>query len=194
AHMGGDIGYSHSWQLGLSHWSADVEDRGSEDAGEGPSFSGDSDINALDFVYKWAPNGDATQRNFKFQFEYFDREEDGGLTVEGGEPLQLTSFDGDQQGWYAQAIYQFVPQWRAGVRYDRLQSDNGAANASLLQAAGLNEEGFKPKRFSTMLEWVPSEFSRIRLQYNYDKSYAETDNQWLLQYTFSLGAHGAHAF
>ncbi|MGI9288401.1 MAG: hypothetical protein ACR2P1_23650 [Pseudomonadales bacterium] len=188
AHVGGDIGYSHSWQLGLSHWSADVEDRGVE--GGGLSFDGDSEINALDFVYKWAPNGNATQRNFKFQFEYFDRNEDGEVTVEDADPVQLARFDGSQQGWYAQAIYQFVPQWRAGVRYDSLQNDNTSA----LPSDALGEEDFEPKRYSTMLEWVPSEFSRIRLQYNHDKSYAETDNQWLLQYTFSLGAHGAHAF
>jgi len=41
---------------------------------------------------------------------------------------------------------------------------------------------------------VPSEFSRIRLQSNKDDSYEKSDNQVLLQYTMSLGSHGAHQF
>ena len=46
-----------------------------------------------------------------------------------------------------------------------------------------------------MADWNPSEFSRIRLQYNYDKSQQDvTDHQIFLQYIFSLGAHGAHKF
>jgi hypothetical protein len=52
-----------------------------------------------------------------------------------------------------------------------------------------------------MLDWNPSEFSRIRLQFNRDQSRQDpgtgsaiTDNQLFLQYIFSLGAHGAHRF
>ena len=45
------------------------------------------------------------------------------------------------------------------------------------------------------LDYLPSEFSRIRLQYNRDVSQpARVDNQVLLQYTLSLGAHGAHQY
>jgi hypothetical protein len=45
-----------------------------------------------------------------------------------------------------------------------------------------------------MADWSPSEFSRLRLQYNRDKSRPVVDNQWTLQYIMSLGAHGAHEF
>jgi hypothetical protein len=46
-----------------------------------------------------------------------------------------------------------------------------------------------------MVDWNPSEFSRIRLQYNLDRSQLGiTDNQVMLQYIFSLGSHGAHKF
>jgi hypothetical protein len=35
----------------------------------------------------------------------------------------------------------------------------------------------------------------VRLQYAQDKSMAGiTDNQWIVQYIMSLGAHGAHKF
>ena len=43
-----------------------------------------------------------------------------------------------------------------------------------------------------MLDWSPSEFSRVRLQVNNDRVLDETDTQWMLQYIMSIGAHGAH--
>ena len=46
-----------------------------------------------------------------------------------------------------------------------------------------------------MLDYNPSEFSRIRLQFAQDKlRQGVTDNQFFLQYIMSLGAHGAHQF
>ena len=46
-----------------------------------------------------------------------------------------------------------------------------------------------------MLDWNPTEFSRLRLQLAQDKSrLGLTDNQVLVQYLYSLGAHGAHKF
>ena len=52
-----------------------------------------------------------------------------------------------------------------------------------------------PTRHTAMLDWSPTEFSRLRLQFASDKSrFGVTDHQALLQYIFSLGAHGAHKF
>jgi hypothetical protein len=46
-----------------------------------------------------------------------------------------------------------------------------------------------------MVDFNPSEFSRIRLQFAQDKSRQDvTDNQWFVQYQMSLGAHGAHQY
>ena len=202
AHVGGDIGIEHSWQLGLSHWEAnDVEGResGGHDHGGGeaetPSFSGDSEINALSLVYKWAPNGNPKNQQLKFQFEYFDRDEDGEVVMlNSGTPPEMTSYDGDQKGWYAQTVYKFKPQWQVGLRYDLLDSNNRGSDADVLAEAGLDNENHDPERYSASIDWLPSEFSRLRLQYNQDKSYGETDHQIFLQYTMSLGSHGAHQF
>lgn len=202
AHVGGDIGIAHSWQLGLSHWQAnDIEGRdsgGHEHDGEEaetPSFSGDSEINALSLVYKWAPNGNPKNQQLKFQFEYFDRDEDGEVVMlNSGTPPEMTSYDGDQKGWYAQTVYKFKPQWQVGLRYDLLDSNNRGSDADVLAEAGLDNENHDPERYSASIDWLPSEFSRLRLQYNQDKSYGETDHQIFLQYTMSLGSHGAHQF
>ena len=199
---GGDIGIEHSWQLGLSHWqAAKIKDRQSGGHAHGggeaetPSFSGDSKISALDLVYKWAPGGNSKNQNFTFQFEYFDRKEDGLVTMQGSaSPEEMTFYKGHQKGWYAQGAYKFQSQWQAGLRYDRLTSDNLGSDAEVLAEAGLDNEGHTPERYSATLAWLPSEFSRVRLQYNRDKSYEEPNNQVLLQYTMSLGSHGAHQF
>jgi hypothetical protein len=46
-----------------------------------------------------------------------------------------------------------------------------------------------------MLDYTPSEFSRIRLQWGQSKTQAGvTDNQLFLQYILTMGAHGAHKF
>ncbi|PCJ20498.1 MAG: hypothetical protein COB04_04390 [Gammaproteobacteria bacterium] len=202
ADIGGDIGIEHSWQLGVSHWQANnVEERAGEshadDGGEAetPSFNGESEINALDLVYKWAPNGNPSHRNVRFQFEYFERKEQGDVVILGsGLPFEMTRFDGHQKGGYAQTVYKFQRQWQTGFRYDRLASQNRGSDADVLAEAGLDNEGHAPQRYSVTLEWLPSEFSRLRLQYNRDESSEETDDQIFLQYTMSLGSHGAHQF
>jgi hypothetical protein len=213
AKLGGDVGASHSWQAGLSQMWVNSVDRSSshghghghgdeEEEEGGDSFSGDSNLTIADFVWKWAPNGNPTHRNLILQGEYFYRREDGtDVFTEDGDSA-LLDYDGKQQGLYAQVVYQFMPRWRAGIRYDWLDSNN---NLDVVDAGGLdpdevleesifNSDGHDPSRWSLMADWSPSEFSRLRLQYNRDKSRPVADNQWTLQYIMSLGAHGAHEF
>lgn len=199
AKLGGDVGVSHSWQLGLSHWRADVTDRSSgghahdDGAAAAVSFSGDSRISALDAVWKWAPAGNPTRTYLKLQGEYFLRDEDGVVRITH-DPVEETWYSGEQRGWYAQAVYQFVPRWRVGLRYDHLSADNSGSDAEVLAEAGLDGSRHDPERYALMFDWSHSEFSRLRLQYNRDRSQPVTDDQWYLQYIMSLGAHGAHAY
>jgi hypothetical protein len=204
-HVGGDIGQSIAWQTGLSHFRTDPTDRPYDDVDSlgtpvTNSFTGTSRLWVIDGILKWAPNGNPTYNNFKLQGEYFHRKEDGTLTFDtapGGRAL-ANGLSSQQSGWYAQAVYQFLPQWRAGYRYDQLSS--GTVNLDT-SASGLTPadfpilESYKPKRHSVMVDWNPSEFSRIRLQFARDYARMnEPDNQIFLQYIVSLGAHGAHRF
>ena len=48
---------------------------------------------------------------------------------------------------------------------------------------------------AVMADWTNSEFGRIRLQYNHEKlDRGSGDNQFLVQYIMSIGAHGAHPY
>jgi hypothetical protein len=54
---------------------------------------------------------------------------------------------------------------------------------------------YQPKRTTWMLDYSPSEFSRLRLQLAHDSSRKGlADNQLFVQYIMSMGAHGAHSY
>ena len=197
-HLGGDLGQSIAWQTGLSHLRTSPQDRIYDDVVTN-SFTGKSRLWVLDGVLKWAPNGNPTYNNFKLQGEYFRRNEDGNLTFDTAGAALTDGLNSRQSGWYLQGVYQFLPQWRFGYRYDRLDSGTtsiGLVNSGALGAADFPIlEAYRPKRHTAMIDWNPSEFSRIRLQFARDYSRLnQPDNQLLLQYIVSLGAHGAHKF
>ncbi len=203
--LGGDVGASNAWQAGISGLLVNAHDRETEVPNDTTdTFDGDSNLLIGDFVWKWAPNGNPTQRNFKLQSELFYRDESGNVVVDSEGNSGTMDYDGHQWGWYAQGVYQFMPRWRFGLRYDWLSADNDFAVTDLggfaspedvIDASGLDTHGHHPKRWTAMLDWSPSEFSRLRLQYDRDKSRIDApDNQWSLQYIMSLGAHGGHEF
>jgi hypothetical protein len=212
-HLGGDIGASVAWRAGLSHLRTSPRERTFEDADSlgnpaSQSFSGKSKLWIADFVLKWAPDGNPALTNFKLQGEYFRRSETGSLTYDDsaqaapqfGAPL-VGSYASRQSGWYLQGVVQFMPRWRVGYRRDRL---NFGTLGNEIVAGGLGPTAadfpllmtaHNPRRNTFMIDWSPTEFSRLRLQLASDRSRAgATDNQALIQYIFSLGAHGAHKF
>jgi len=197
AHVGSDIGISHSWRAGLSYLRTSPSHRQSPDLDAAGAFvtnefSGNSRLWIADFVWKWAPNGNSHVTNFKLQGEYLHRSESGNLTYDVDGAANTDRYHANQSGWYAQGIYQFMPNWRAGLRYERLDAGRTAYasnNGNLLLS------DYNPDRLSVMLDYSPSEYSRVRLQLARDKSREEaTDNQLFVQYIMSLGAHGAHRF
>jgi hypothetical protein len=207
AHVGGDLGTSVAWQTGVSYLSTSPQDRTYDDldstgASVTNSFTGKSRLWVLDGILKWAPNQNPTETYFKLQGEYFRRNEDGNLTYDttaASLGTRTGGFTSAQSGWYLQGVYQFVPMWRVGYRYDRLNAgttSNDLAFSAPLTAADFPVlAAYNPTRQTVMADWSPSEFSRVRLQFASDKSRSDaTDKQVFLQYIVSLGAHGAHKF
>lgn len=210
AHLGGDIGESYAWRAGLSYLRTSPRNRRYDDVDSlggavTNSFSGRAKVWIVDGVLKWAPNGNATYTNVKLQGEYFRSRQDGTLTYDdsGGSAVfgaLSDTFRTAQSGWYAQGVWQFMPRWRVGYRYDALRSGT-VANGILTSGLGPIAADFAtlarhdPTRSTAMLDFSPSEFSRLRLQVAADKSrVGVTDNQIFLQYIHSLGPHGAHRF
>lgn len=202
AHIGGDVGVAQSWRFGVSHVASSPRERAShlEDVNEAEAevlFSGESKTWLADAVWKWAPGGNVRERYLKLQAEYFQRREKGDLacednTADGGAcDGSESEYSSKQSGFYGQAVFQFMPRWRVGYRYDRLNEgsvdfgDNGAA---------LVEAGHDPDRHTAMLDYSPSEFSRLRLQVARDRTGHEAQTLAMLQYVVSIGQHGAHKY
>jgi len=209
--LGGDLGASTAWRAGLSYLRASARDRAftdhdSLDNDVTQSFSGRSRLWIADFVLKWAPDGNPRATNFKLQGEYFRRHETGTLTYDDTPVLRFgavftDAYSSRQSGWYLQAVYQFMPRWRLGYRHDRL--DYGSVyNAIVANGLGPTAADFpllmtrhNPTRRTAMIDWSPSEYSRLRLQLASDRSrFGLADRQALVQYIHSIGPHGAHRF
>ena len=205
AHVGGDLGESTSWRVGASWLELRAENRSFEDLNEFDepvlnSFTGKSRTWGVDAILKWSPSGNTGRQQLKVQGEYLRRKEDGELTFDA-EGLGLSdAYRSEQSGWYLQSVFRFWPRWRIGVRYDVL--DSGSSRIALVDAGVLPPEAFPalldadPDRVSMMLDWSPSEFSRLRAQYAWDDARDEgrRDRQLRLQYIYGIGAHSAHKY
>ncbi|HET9652627.1 MAG TPA: TonB-dependent receptor [Usitatibacter sp.] len=199
ARTGGDIGDSHSWLAGVSYLRTRADSRPDTLPAitgrvDDEPFSGLSRLWGAQLVWKYAPHGNPRETNFKLQGEYFWRRESGRLADPLLAPIPLpntASISRRQGGGYVQGVYQFVPTWRAGLRYDRLD----AGSIDYGSYAFLANPSFNPERSTAMVDWSPSEFSRLRLQFGQAKLVPGiTDNEWFLQYILSIGAHGAHKY
>lgn len=204
AHLGGDVGDSTSWRLGVSWLDMHSADRTYADVDQAGdpvtnAFTGTSRIWIVDGTLKWAPHGDPTYHQFKLQGEYLHRTEDGQLAFDVTGQDLASAYLSAQSGWYVQGVYEFMQRWRAGLRYDSMSS--GTPSIGLVNTGGFPLRNFPallsatPTRTSLMIDWSLSEFSRLRVQYAWDDARLhELDRQFLLQYIFAIGAHGAHKF
>lgn len=149
-------------------------------------FSGTSTLYDTELTYKWKPS---KTQSFTLQSEYLYRDQKGDLA-------DLTAATADtlkrsQDGLYVQGMYQ-LNRWRIGARYDLLD----LFKKDYILAGNQTDFGSRPWRVSGMLEFNPTEFSRLRLQYNHDMSARDgrANNEMVLQLLFAIGAHGAHPF
>ncbi|OHE79849.1 MAG: hypothetical protein A3G75_14760 [Verrucomicrobia bacterium RIFCSPLOWO2_12_FULL_64_8] len=93
----------------------------------------------------------------------------------------------DDWGGYLQANWGYKPGYAAGLRFERVGGDQGDPQ----------DPSLAPRwRLSPALTWFPTEYSKLRLQYNYDASneYRGDEHSIWLQLEFLLGAHAAHKF
>ena len=84
-------------------------------------------------------------------------------------------------GFYAYGEYQFARRWFGGLRYDYSERAYDSTRAD--------------RGASLLVTFWPSEFSQVRGQYRRTRyAEGETANEFLFQFLFSIGAHGAHPF
>ncbi|MBK6403780.1 MAG: hypothetical protein IPF66_01325 [Holophagales bacterium] len=187
--VGPNLGYSSALQAGLSWASSrrhqEVHEHSGDDNPEGV-FDGTAELWGADLVYKYDSPREYGAGDFVFQTEYLWRTRD--LDVLGTTSAAVF----EQDGAYFQAVYGLLPRFQVATRYDLA----GLTNERVL--AGVKSGYESSKRWSAALTFNPSEFSRVRAQYNRGEVFVggekEKYDQFFLQVQFSIGAHGAHSF
>jgi len=160
-----------------------------------------SNLYGIDFYAKYRPlrNNPYQEITLQSEFMYLD--------------AQTPEETLENWGWYAQSVYRFAKRWNAGFRFGIIDTNTPVTEveegedieATNLFATIRNEEGEEEEamlgllgrtyRISPMLTFNPSEFSQIRLQYDYlSQDFAENQHAIFLQFQYAIGAHGAHPF
>ena len=123
----------------------------------------------VDATFRWRPLTRAIYHQFVARTEYIRSHRD--------------QFDGLQKadGFYVSGDYQFARRWWMGGRLD--------------QSARADDASLLDRGQSFLLTFMPTEFSKVRGQYR-RTAYANgpTAHEFLMQFQFAIGAHGAHPF
>ena len=148
----------------------------------------------------------------QYQLGAFDGDLDGNGALSAGDLADSTATalaalsreSLTDYGFYSQLLYGFRQGWVAGLRFDYVDGTRGNyEKAGLLisdgagagNPAGIDLYRARRWRISPNLTWYPSEFSKLRLQYNYDdRTGVGIDHSVWLQFEFLLGAHSSHKF
>jgi hypothetical protein len=179
----------------------------------GPNSSGphsDTQIYGADIFWKWKP----LTHNYGFPFVTWQTEamlrhyHAGAFSEDLNGDRILDAGDADLNGngaidrlrrellkdwgFYTQLAYGFRKGWVTALRFDYVDRIHAAAYEAIY---GDDSERARRWRVSPNLTWYPSEFSKIRLQYNLDERVGlGMDHSVWLQFEFLLGSHGAHKF
>jgi hypothetical protein len=147
-------------------------------------------IYGADFLYKW--KSEKAEGGFpfvKWQTEFMYRRFEAGRGINESFPVAETFHD---WGLYSQVLWGFKKGWVAGIRGDYYDAEGSRFTDDIDRQSR--------SRISANLTWYPTEFSKIRLQYNHDfldetffLAGRDVDSVFL-QFEFILGSHGAHKF
>ena len=155
---------------------------GANDTGENT----DTQIYGADLYWKWRP--ERAQQGFPFvawQSEGMFRRYEAGADPTAALPSETL----DDWGFYSQVVWGLRRGWSTALRGEFVSGDSSAFDQT--------DPGARADRtrMSPNVTWFPTEFSKLRLQYNYDygQEFGSEHSVWL-QAEFLLGAHGAHKF
>jgi hypothetical protein len=151
----------------------------------GPNNAGETtrtSIVGTDLYWKW--KSPSAHQGFPFvalQAEYLARNYENDI-----HPRTI-----QDDGSYAELLWGIRPRVVAGFRAE-------ASNAGSDSSIEITESRQDRTRWSPNLTWYPSEYSKVRVQYNMDRRTfdggIQKDHSLWIQFEFLLGAHAAHKF
>jgi hypothetical protein len=100
-------------------------------------------------------------------------------------------------GFYTQLLYGFHFRWAAGLRGEYVTGNSPSVADGVLSPRREDPTRADRLRLSPMLLFQPTEFSRLRLQYNYDHTDTiggdDAHTVWFAA-EILYGSHGAHQY
>ena len=152
----------------------------------GPNGSGTdtrTQIYGVDAYWKWKPVNAGAWPFVKWQTEVMYRRYEAGADTAAVLPAETLN----DWGAYSQIVWGFHEGWTAALRGDYVSGKHGAFEP--------DPDRDQRWRISPALTWYLSEFSKLRLQYNFDEidHFGPAHSVWM-QCEFVLGAHGAHPY
>jgi len=155
------------------------------------AFAGKTKLYGFDLTAKYMID---SYRYISFQGEYLYRDQKGTkYEYDSAGDLETAELKKKQGGFYSQVVWRFAQRWRVGFQYNLINKND------------VKENGVKKNlpdnlpAYYAMLEYNPTEFSRIRFQVGQNRAFFQdgsrkTVNEFILQFNFAIGAHGAHPF
>src|SRR5437899_4621422 len=190
-----DLNDDHNLELGGSI----VETPNAEDITNSGRF--ERRLVGMDFKYRWYPLGSGVRQSLTVAGELLHDVGDAD-PVNGGPRRDVFGNPVRQGAWggYVYAEYRLSKQWRPGIRFDYFQLQSEPLLVTNLftgmPASTLNATGHRTdnRTWTAYVTWFPSEFQRLRLQYNRsDRGNAQDASEFFLQWTAFLGSH-SHGF
>jgi len=135
-----------------------------------------------DLTFRNVPARNSNRRGWILQGEYIQK----NSTVGG-------TYIREQDGGYASFQYRLSQVWWVGVRGEQARQ---SLTDFMVDDTGAPVPG-KVNRGSVNVAWTPSEFSFIRLEYSHAKADVgvhPTDDRILIQMSYTIGYHPAHAY
>jgi len=166
---------------------------------QGPNAAGASTRSTLygaDVLFKWRPA--QNQRGYPFvtwQTEWMQRDYEADPTeiaLEDGDVLAFSGEDLEDAGVYSQVLYGVCPGWEVGLRGE-YASGRGEGEEARAEDPRRDDR----MRVSPLVQYRPSEFSRVRLQVNYDDADHLADGDAVTVWLggeILFGTHPAHAY
>jgi hypothetical protein len=165
-----DLGEATTLELGQSI----LEGRGS-DGHRHTAFG-------ADVTFRNVPPRSSNRHGWILQSEYLQK----GSTIDG-------TYIREPDGGYASFQYRLSQIWWVGVRGERARKSftDFLVDDTATPIPGTVDRG------SVNIAWTPSEFSFVRLEYSHAKADAgihPTDDRLMIQMSYTIGFHPAHAY
>lgn len=189
-----DLGYGHALQGGLSlgRSRSHQEVVWGADGAPGGGLDGDTWFVGTDWVWRYDSSRALGRGDVTVQGEYLYRRKDLATTRDLGAMAAGTPVVSSQDGLYAQAVYGIAARWTLAGRVDAVGLTNRVDTGDAVDRYG------RSHRYTATLTFNPTEFSRLRLQYERGRAWTHGTRtpiqQVFVQVQMSLGTHGAHRF